>query len=566
MNFLLEKFENHLPEEDLLKGESWYEAGAVKYLREAEKHLWVAGLLPPHEPACEVEIQITPSKVSGASCDCGAFAGRHICPHLVAAPFSLRKYLRQEKERKAATKEAAQTSGNKRLTVPAILEQVPNASLIEFLQEYARQNRAFAIALKSRFASAVQTHDEKDKYLQLIQTVISAGRKSGGSLTKKGSTVLSELLQDLFRQADEDLHAGNFAETLALMQAIIEKVSPIIKKVTAPVPAIQEAVPNAFTILDQLVQRNIPPGLRQLIWEYCLAEARRPTYILNQLEGHFLSLALRLAPSFKGFDQVEKLLQDLFGIAQHFKLPVSTLLLAQYSLYIQSGKLAKARDLVLEHLHEPQLLIVAIQQALGKNEQKLAQQLAEKGLGYPSCQPVHEQLEDILLEIALENGDKDAIIKWASTLFLRNFDKKHHLLIKATDPAGWLNRRNELEKQLQLGPALPARRKALAEIFAEDGEWADLFQLLEQSRSIELLQQYDRKLLDTMPEQILNLYESMLKEYLQHFIGRSTSKSVRQILQHLFSIGADELANRLIQEFRVSYPERHTLMEELSWT
>ncbi|NJK83459.1 MAG: hypothetical protein HC912_06190 [Saprospiraceae bacterium] len=57
----------------------------------------------------------------------------------------------------------------------------------------------------------------------------------------------------------------------------------------------------------------------------------------------------------------------------------------------------------------------------------------------------------------------------------------------------------------------------------------------------------------------------MLEDYIKHHVGRVPSKKVKLKLEHLFQIGATQIATELIKKFRDEYADRQSLMKELEY-
>ncbi len=146
MNFPLKNLENHLKESWLLSGEELHEEGAVSGLVELERNLWVGRVKDR-----EVEVQLSPSRVKAYSCDCPEFKKEKGCGHIAAALFYLRNLLRQRLEVKEPVKKPL---SDKKISFLQHLQLIPSDDLIDFVRDYARQNRPFASAQSSRCHSA----------------------------------------------------------------------------------------------------------------------------------------------------------------------------------------------------------------------------------------------------------------------------------------------------------------------------------------------------------------------------------------------------------------------------
>lgn len=144
-------------------------AGGVKALREVEKHFWVASV-EDGEGTYEVETIITPHKIKAFTCECWTEGRRLMCPHIAAALFKLRQFLELKEEAKKARAEERATSELSRITVVNVLDKVTPEALAVFVQEYARRDRDFALALKTWFAGSVS--NAENPFALILDSVI----------------------------------------------------------------------------------------------------------------------------------------------------------------------------------------------------------------------------------------------------------------------------------------------------------------------------------------------------------------------------------------------------------
>ena len=115
------------------------QAGAVRALREVEKHFWVALVEDPEEAPREVEVMITPHKIKAFTCECWPAGRRLMCMHIAATLLKLRQFLEQKAEERRARAEKLAAAEPGRLTVQQVLDEVSPEALMDFVRDYARQ-------------------------------------------------------------------------------------------------------------------------------------------------------------------------------------------------------------------------------------------------------------------------------------------------------------------------------------------------------------------------------------------------------------------------------------------
>jgi hypothetical protein len=290
MNFPLNQLENHLRESWLLAGEAWYEAGAVSSLTEVERHLWIARV-----DACEVEIHISPSRVREMTCDCEVFRREKGCGHVAAVLLALRHRLTNEKP---APEKAPNREKIPKVTIPGLLDQVPPEELAEFVRDYARQNRAFALALKARFtgALAIPMENKREKFMELLDATINSVRSKADQLSFRGSQQLVQVVRELLNQADEAIADHSLPDAALLITTILEKIGPVSRKIKTKGHKLDDTLHQAFRQLEQLLQLHPAPGLLLDLWDFARTESRKFLYRKSVLQLEYFRLLLALAP------------------------------------------------------------------------------------------------------------------------------------------------------------------------------------------------------------------------------------------------------------------------------
>lgn len=557
MNFPLQKLEAHIDDLPLAEGEALLESGAVERLMEAEKHLWVAVV-----DGQEAEVQVTPSRVVAGSCECQRFRQQGMCEHLAALLLALRRHLqsRQDDRRQARQKQA---EGPRKLTTGIVLGHVSKEDLVDFVREFARTNRNFAIALKARFASAVSEIDSKEKYLQLLESTINAVRKADRSITLRGSQKLASVLEELQLQTIQAIDEADFTEATYIAQSIIEKVTPVLKKAKGKEREIRHYISQAFDNLQRLVSRRPAPSLLKELREYAMAEHSKLAYRSNNIDQAFFKLLMLLCQSSAEEQELLDALEQQKAKYQVEGRPLAPLLVLQLNILERAGRAEEARQLMEHNLSLPDVLQYAIEQARARGKVPRVKALAAFGLKLGMPADVKSSLESMLLLLAESEEDWEEVNRYAMLRFMDTLDFSYFEQARRTAPDDWAEQVDGMLEQLLAQPYTARRRDAVARVFAEEGKLESLIGYVEQAGSLDLLLLVGRYLLVPYRDRLFYLYRRLLAEYLNNHLGRKTSQRIREVLAHLQDIGAGELAEELVDEFRAKYPERHSLMEEL---
>lgn len=556
MNFPLKYLENHLAEKWLLEGEELLESGSVETLSEIERHLWMARVA-----GCEVEVQISPSKVLAYTCDCAAFKREKGCGHVAAALLAVRSRQPGEKPPKPQKEKPAPIS--RKLTIPGLLHHVSPEELAVFVRDYARQNRAFALALKARFTATLPLPDKKQQYLDLLDATISTVRDKNDQVNLRGGQQLIQVTRELLSQAEEVLAGGALDETALLLTSVLEKLGPISRKVTGKDKRLQEELGRAFSLLHQLVLLKPAPGLQQNIWDFALAESRKFILRKSTLQLDYFRLLARMAPGLGKTEELLVFFQDqekVLDAADPNRLP---LLILTHQLLGSSGDTMRMQAHLLENLGEPAFVLHAVEEALASGHWKKARFLAEKGLESSYDPKQSGMLEEHLLQLALREEDREAILHLAGARFLETKDAQYAGHLKTYAGEAWPELAKELLAKLERQAWSIAKRDAIAQLLFLDNRYDELFQYIARLQSLDLLGAYGPSWPAERREQAGELYLNVITSYLGNHLGRKPSQRVREMLERLHEKGPAGLAESLLAQFKTEFSGRQSLMEEL---
>ncbi len=559
MLFPLKNIEANVNDRFFIIGETLYEQGKVTDLSEAEKHLWLANVV-----GNEVEVQITPSKVRACTCECERYKEEEMCEHITAVLLKLRRELDRVKTAKAQQR-VKRNSVAKKLTTAVILDHISTDELKHYVRDYAKSNRAFGLALKARFAASVPMADDREKFFQLLETTIKDARTKHDRIRYKGKLKLLKILKELLAQVDDYIASEKFTDAFYILQAIIEKCAPLYWKVEGDASKYYGEIKRSFNLLQNLLESNPAPAMREDIWHFCLAECGKSTYRLSGFSQSFFQILLDLADDREKEDELVQVIDSQVDSLTIGGKSKASLLIHKLNILERQNQDEAAEKLVFENLSEPDLLLFVTEKALEKKNYIRARFLAEQSFKHNFPIPIVSKMEEVLLSIAQAENKPKEIKDFARRKLLRKKEiVDYELLKEAVDDADWSDFITTFLEELAKKPYSMEKRDLIAEIHARENNFSALLDYIENIRSLDLLQRYDVLLMEEEKERVNTIYEDILNSFIRHHLGRQSSEKIRLALQHLHDIGARKLARDLTKKFRTHYPERFTLIEELA--
>jgi hypothetical protein len=560
MNFPIADIELHVSEACFLQGERLFEEGKVGAPFELERQLWLVEVADGR--SYEVEIRLSASKVTQAACECELFQKGSECGHFAAALLALRrKWSEQQDKKKVAAAKKERRPGN--LSTGIILDNISPQDLADFVRQYAKANRNFAIALKTRFAPSVSVADNKGKFLELLEGAISVSRKADRSLNARGVQKIRAVLDEMLEQMRTALVQQHFTDAVDMAQSIIEKITSLLRKAGERQQELREPIQEAFGILREVVVRQAPPVLLDALWHYLSEESRKLIYRSNSIDLHFLRLMSVMSATDDKTEELLARISEQIGKYLSEGRDPSAVVLLQLQLLEQSGKTLEAQHLVEKYLSAPEVLLFAVRSAAGKEDWKRVELLGNAGLKMQLPPAVVGELEDLLLQWAILENKPEDITRLAQSRFFRSLDIKYYRVFRAVNAENWNGRSDLVLEQLRRMPFSMQRRSAIAAVLAEEGRLEALFDYMKDARSLDLLLQFGAHLLPGMESRLLDLYRELLEQYLRGHVGPKPSQRVREIVEQLYRNGMPHIAAQLVGIIRSEYPERHTLQEEM---
>jgi hypothetical protein len=551
MKLWLKDFEHNISTTTWAAADDLVQAGKVKALREVEKHFWVASV-EDGEATYEVETIITPHKIKAFTCECWTEGRRLICAHIAAALFKLRQFLEQKEEARKAKAELRATTELSRITVVNVLDKAAPEALAEFVQEYARRDRDFALALKTWFAGSVS--NAENPFALVLDSVIPKNPQDK-TFREPDFRRLRTTLEDLNKQLAYAFEERNYPTGFQLAATILQKTNPLLAKLEGQKrqQLLQQSQASFFQ-LAKLQDEQVSPEMRESAWSMVLEMAEQDFSPIEMLVPVMFFLN-REATNEEKFRRISDLFDRAPDPPPPFVLPLFIGALAQRNM-------PEAVIRVLEdHAAKPAVIRDAIVALVQSRQPEAAFRTGEyflEKIKFTSGQ--RREIEDTLLAIAKNSGDpvRQSNLLWRRFVQSGNFDYYGEMKTVAGKdwPAELKRRLAELRKQ--------GNENIVAVVLAAEGKKAELAQLLEKQGDLLQFQQYENLFLPEDKTFVRSRYVELLSAYLEEHFGRTASEHVRKTLANLMQKGEQALVLDIIRALTARFGDRPSLPDELA--
>lgn len=552
----LKDFEFHISSTTWSIAQDLVTEGHVHSLQEVERHFWVAKVTDG-ESTWESEVIITPSKIKAYACECWSEQRRLMCPHIAATLLQVRKFLNQRAEQKEKEKLATPQVEAVRISVQKVLAEVPISDLQDFVKEYARRDRDFALALKTRFADLVDPGN--NTWRALLDSLLP---RNGGEIKEPDYRRLRRSLADVedrLRVAEE---TGDQLVRYRINSAILLALSPVAAAATsvrkAPLTGIcTEAFNRLMVLLEEI---SLSPELRARI----RSELTDAVFVSAFPVEMHRSILQYLAPVISS----EKTFFDEFS-KRFFEQtwPTEPLLLHLYLACLAykkqpAGVVKILKDMVYSssqapHQELPPLVRNAVLELYYTQYYEAAAAAVQFAIEQFRLSPARKsEMERLQYNIAEAMGDKPRQLQFLQSAYLMHGSEETLETIKNVSGGDWPTVMQSLITAAQHQNALDR----IAQVLAREGEEAVLSAWLEQQSDMALILRYAASVSDPVLKKILL---PLLTKHLEDHFGRPAAEFVRDALGVLLPQQRSVLVRQLIKALVLAFPQRSGLEDTL---
>ncbi len=541
-----ELFELHFDGDTVYDGEQLYDSGAVHEINKPEKSLWT---IMVHDGIFyEVELFSPFAQRRKSSCECDTYKKTKSCKHITAALFALRTQLREEAERKADRQKHKTTTG-KKLNINTLLQELDKQDLLHFIKAYARKDKNFNIALKAHFARRVDLEDNHAKYKGILDSII----KPITSLTNRAKAAdlksFISVAKELTAQLEDAVSVADYRDAFFIIDAGISKAEYVryhYDNYADETLAISQRFHELLVLLHQRVHaKELKSNLLDLIIDL----PQRSYYSHNRLEGHLYFLLIGKQYKDKGLMlRLKDICLNTLMKKTHEDHEMVTILSIVHMIDFHLTKLKDINWFVTDYA---KLSMSVVDRLVHANEAEVSVKLMKKMKAHF---PKSRELKRKLLQVLLSLDQLDELSKVLPKYVIQSDDTK--LLFKLKDKLSddkWADVILELINHYK---ELPDKKSILASLYFNEEDYDSLISLMHNGVELDLLMNYDHKLLRKYPKDLSEIYQKVLSDIIDSYLGDKAHASVKKAIYHMDQLGARKLRKSVMSYLEKEYKHR----------
>lgn len=575
----LDNFESFVPYRILVRGEEYYEIGAVSELEEDSPGEWTATVEGTEN--YNVEISMDRKEIKSWYCDC-PYDGE-ICKHIVATLLAIRDN-EKKVNRSASSKVKVEVEEavviDETVDIQQLLSFANPQELSQFIYEYASMHPEFKTALLNRFMAKELSATSKEKdYRAEIQNVFNDSyynRKSRyhnryDDFDCDWETVFNRM--DIFlEKADFFLNVGNIDTTIDIALQTLRSIGEnyedglLYNDDLYPSDYCEQAGDLLIKVIEhpKTTQKQKTAILQELGQLAKLSTYR--DYDLYDIDELLMQINLSIQPADKALELIDKLLEERKDTYDLYQI-----VLRKVNLLTELHEEQKAADTIRQYLYLTEIREMEVDKLIASCQYDEAIRLLNEGIEIAEKEEHIGTVEEWLktkLRIYEMTHQTAEVINTCRLLFVSGRDQlEYYSKLKTLVPKEeWKSFLDTMMKETQFSEYFSFGGNDEAEIYVKERDYERLFKLLSSIRynQLEALMKYSYHLKDTHSEQLIAIYTSLLNDYAEQNVGRTHYELIAQALLCAKKLnGGQEAVKRLVAEFRIKYKRRPAMMEVL---
>lgn len=593
----IDNFEGIVPYKILMRGEEYYESGAVSDLKETLPGEWTATV--DGTSSYTVEISLEGDKVDSWYCDCPYDGG--ICKHVVATLFAIRDDRAKVSHSAFSKRSVLEDDGDEEMDkeesvdlewiedtakyspadvdIQQCLSFIKPQELSRFICEYASTNQEFKTALLNRLVAKELSKTSKDKdYRKEIQKIFESSYQSKKSryhnryddFDRDWETVFSQL-DTLLEKADFFLKLESLDNTIAIALQTLRSIGEnyddelLYDDISA-----SDYCEQAGDLILKVVQhpkttQQQKTGILQELCQIARISIYRD-YDLYDVDDLMMQINISIQSADKALELIDKLLEERKDSYDLYQL-----VLRKVDLLLGQKEQEKADDTIRQYLYLSEIREMEVEKLMEREQYVEAIRLLDEGIVLSKKEKYDGTTGKWLklkLKIFERTNRTSEVIDTCRLLFISGREQLeyYHKLKTLIPKEQWKIFLDGMMKEVPFNGYFSFDGNVEAEIYVEEKENERLFHLLSSAGfgQLEALMQYAHHLKNSHSEQLIGMYISLLVDYAERNIGRKYYEHISQALLCMQKLNGGKAAvKQLVEEFRTIYKRRPAMMEEL---
>ena len=539
-------FEQNFDEQILNRGSEIFQDGRVLELTETEKNLYTAVVRDGKD--YEVEVYKPFTKTQKFSCECLFFKANGICKHQAALLFAVRSHIqdildsKEEKKKVVKTEKRAYHS----LTIGNILNQINQEDLTDFVRNYSKTDKKFALAFKIHFARKIDLQDNEAKYKGVLDALIKPVTGLEDRVKASDVRAFVHAVEELVAQAGDTTALGQYAESFHILKNCINKVSYSKTHYNYFHTELAQLSNRLHEELAILMQQTLSIELKENIEKYISELSETSYYRYEDINHNIVRICIDL-----GFLDHTAILEILYRQVEKTYRTDTELCVIYAFIYHLTGK-KQVLELPQKHYNLYETIInQLISAGWLENASRLAESMIKK---FPKSFNYRFTYIALLLKLKQDKGlSKVFIESYLATSDLRFIDLAKDVLDKSQFDAlceeiKFMLKKKKNSDQSQLS------------FYARAELYTDLIELLEQLSDFRYLMNYDKLLYEKYSERLAQLYEHMVEDFLTTHVGAVSNTFIDEVISHFQKQKMPKLINKIVLLIEMKFPHRSRLI------
>ncbi len=559
MNIPLNQFENYIDETILKRGLDYFNAGAISDVVELS-HNHFEGLVVGSDNYT-VNIELSNGLISRHTCDCPYDMGP-ICKHVVAVIF----YLQQDEldlKKKPAKKKTPVKKRSKSIAtqVNDILDELTHEELRAFVKERCNNDSNFRnLFLAAHFHLSVDT--SREHFQTQISRIIKSATDRDGWVDRNGMRYIHSALEPLLTISENFSENQNLEGLFNFSTALLEEMIKALNHVDDSNGDIGGYIYTAMEMFSGLCEVELPESLRSTILTYC--HSRYDQKIFSGWDEHqgMMRIASRIAIN---VNEADKIIESLNQKCEEYLKNSNQELILNLIRKFKSKK--EVEDFIQANLSNYEIRKNVIEEEFKAGNYERVVQLANEGvkLNEKTFTGLVSLWKSWLLHVALVRKDTDEIIKYAKDLFIEQYRQEldyYQILVEHTP----VEKRGAFIEELilEIDSSKSHRKKDLREkIFIREQMWDRLMESFRKNPHLDHIQYYEKYLAQDYSQEIIEIYDTSIRTYLQNNVGRTHYKKSCKYMRRMVKLGGNDTVVELKKFLKTTYFNRPALLQEL---